>query len=65
MSTEVVYLRTRKGRIHKAAILEDRPLVDEACNLDDAPGTEEILTRIPEDTEPEAFCGRCFPEPVA
>lgn len=63
--TEVVYLRTAKGRIHKAAILDDRPLVAEECNLDDAPGTEEVLTRIPEDAELEAFCGHCFPEPVA
>lgn len=62
MTAEIVYLRTAGGRIHKAVLLDDRPLVGESCNLDDAPGTEEVLAAIPEETEPESFCGHCFGE---
>lgn len=62
--SDVIYVRTKAGRIHKAALVDDRPFTDEACNLDDAPGTEEVLTAVPEDTEHTALCGRCFPPPV-
>lgn len=59
----MIYVRTRSGRIHRAAIVHDRVLVDEACNLDDAPGEEEVLTAIPEAADEAAFCGRCFADP--
>lgn len=62
-AASVTYVRTKAGRIHKVAIVSDRVLVDEACNLDDAPGTEEVLTRLPVDAAEDAFCGRCFPRP--
>jgi hypothetical protein len=60
-SASLTYVRTASGRIHKVAIVEDRVLVDERCNLDDAPGTEEVLTQLPEDVDEDAFCGHCFP----
>jgi hypothetical protein len=60
-AAQPVYVRTKAGRVHQAAVVNDRVLVDEACNLDQAPGPEEVLTQLPEDLEPEAFCRRCFP----
>ena len=65
MSADAIYVRTKAGRIHKAAVIDDHVLTDEACNLDDAPGTEEVLTRLPEEADTEAYCDRCFPGPVA
>jgi hypothetical protein len=63
-AADVIYVRTKAGRIHKAALVNDRPFTDEACNLDEAPGAEEVLTQIPEDVEFHRLCQRCFPVPV-
>lgn len=60
MSAQAIYLRTKAGRVHRGAIVADRVMASEACNLDDAPGTEEVLTSL-ENIEATAFCGRCFP----
>lgn len=61
MTATIVYLRTKAGQLHRGTPDGDRVLSDERCNLDDAPGAEEVLTAIPEDAEPEAFCRWCFP----
>lgn len=57
-----VYVVTRAGRIHRAAIVNDRTLTDEACNLDDAAGDLTVATELPESASPETCCDRCFPE---
>ena len=62
MTGELVYLRTKAGQLHKGVIDADRVLTDERCNLDDSPGAEEVMTALPEDAEPEAFCAWCFPK---
>ena len=64
-SAELVFLRTPAGRIHKAAIVDDRArMTDEACNLDDVAGDPEVLTQLPVDVAEEALCRRCFPPPA-
>lgn len=61
--TEVLYVRTKAGRIHNAAVVHDRVLTDEACNLDDAAGELEVLTALPVDVDEAALCDRCFKRP--
>jgi hypothetical protein len=59
---DVVYIRTKAGRIHKAVKLEGRRLTDEACNLDDARGSEPELTFADlEAADPGSLCQRCWP----
>ena len=56
----VVYPRTKAGRIHLGALVNDEVKVSEGCNLDDAAGESEILTELPVDVPLEALCKRCF-----
>lgn len=41
-------------------MLGDNLATAEGCNLDDSAGYE-VVDSIPEDTELEAYCERCFP----
>lgn len=59
MITEVIVL-TERGRYHRGAMLGDNLATAEGCNLDDSAGYE-VVDSIPEDTELEAYCERCFP----
>lgn len=63
-----VYVRTKAGRIHRAVVLNDRGLTAEGCNLDDAPGEEELVdASVVEAADPGVLCRQasCFPEPAA
>ena len=62
---DLVIIRTGKGRIHKAFEEDGRRLVDEACNLDDAPGEERVITFAElEHADPADLCRRCWPPKV-
>lgn len=61
MAGDLVLVRTKAGRIHKAFEVDGRRLVDEACNLDDAPGEEEPITFSDlERADRSSLCQRCF-----
>lgn len=56
-----VIVRTAKGHYHLAALVDGRRMVDEACNLDDAPGDESLVSAAElEAADPGTLCGRCF-----
>lgn len=59
---EIAFIRTKAGRVHKAVLVAGVRFVQEACNLDDAPGEETVITFADlESAEPGDLCGRCFP----
>ncbi len=61
-SGDLVLVRTKAGRIHRAVQVGDTRLVDERCNLDDAPGEEEAITFAElEAADPADLCERCWP----
>ena len=56
-----VYVRTKAGRVHLGAIVNDDLKVSEACNLDDARGELEVLgSDPPTDVDLDLLCARCF-----
>lgn len=56
------YVRTRAGRYHLATTTEEHRFVNEACNLDDAPGEEtEVTFAELEAADEGSLCARCFP----
>lgn len=62
MSGDMVLVRTKAGRIHRAVQVEDARFVDERCNLDDAPGEEEVITFAElEAADRSDLCERCWP----
>jgi hypothetical protein len=54
-----IYLRTDRGRMHRATVVGDQVQTAEACNLDDAAGRT-VITSLAE-VELGALCERCFP----
>lgn len=68
--SDLVLIRTKAGRIHRAFEVDGRRLTDEACNVDDAKGEIAVITfREVEDAAESDLCERCFlrdvPEPAA
>lgn len=62
MSETREIVRTAAGRYHLAVLVDGRRMVDEACNLDDAPGEEPSVTFAELEAADEGrLCGRCFP----
>jgi hypothetical protein len=58
----VLFVRTAAGRIHKAVKVDGARFVNEQCNLDDAPGTEEEITFVDlERADPGSLCQHCWP----
>lgn len=60
---DVILLRTKAGRIHRAVQMTDGVrFVDERCQLDDAPGRERVITWAElEHADPRDVCGWCWP----
>jgi hypothetical protein len=60
MNAEIVYLRTKAGRIHKAALIDGLLLTHEADNLDDAKREDRITAEQFAAAPLESRCRRCF-----
>jgi hypothetical protein len=59
---DLVLVRTKAGRIHRAVQVGEARFVDERCNLDEAPGTERVITFAElEHADAADVCQRCWP----
>ena len=63
---EIVYVRTRRGRIHKMAQEGRVRMSAEGCNLDALRGNGAALdAEAVANADPSALCRRCFPLEIA
>lgn len=62
-SGDLILLRTKAGRIHRAVqMLDGVRFVDERCQLDDAPGRERVITWAELETaDGKDVCRNCWP----
>lgn len=58
----LIYVRTRRGRIHKVSEVGRVRMSAEGCNLDATRGSDATVdAETVANADPSALCARCFP----